>query len=106
MPPAKLLIDEVKALEWDAKGKKIVKPPRGTKDLADAMIGVVYYISENMRSDLAMMPSLGLSTVAATMKGGHQWSDGDVNWNDGDEPAQRRPRSGDGENFSQWIVQG
>lgn len=102
-PPADLLVAELKGLEMSEDGKKVRKPARGTKDLADALAGVVYYLTENMRTGVVLAPSLGTSV---TVRGaGAQWSaGGDVIW--GDEEAAPPPPSEDGEGYSLWIISG
>jgi hypothetical protein len=77
--PNAALQKELKELELDKTGKKVKHPPKGSKDLADAWAGVIYYISENMRTSVALGPSKGQSEH--TMGGGPRWtSGGDVIW--------------------------
>lgn len=105
-PVSDKLESELKGLEISDDGRKVKKPPRGTKDLADALMGVVYYISENMREGVVLGPSLGVSV--SDRSSGVQWhSGGDVTWGDEDEytPRPEHQRSQDGEGgFQSWIV--
>lgn len=105
-PPADDLVAELKALEMTDDGRKVKKPPRGTKDLADSLAGVVYYITENMRVGTVLAPSLGTSLTPTG--GGAQWTaDGDVIW--GDEaptPSSLQQQQGDEEGFSLCIISG
>jgi len=104
-PPADDLVAELKALEVTDDGRKVVKPARGAKDIADALSGVVYYMNENMRAGAALAPTLGTSVDPAGA--GPQWrSDGEVVW--GDEEARPVAPSADdeGEGYSLWIISG
>ena len=93
---------ELKDLELDKTGKKVKHPPKGSKDLADAWAGVIYYISENMRSSIALAPSTGVSEV--DMGGGARWTaGGDVIWGDEEDlPSPRSPQNG--QNFPPCII--
>jgi len=80
-----------------------------SKDLADALSGVVYYMNENMRAGAALAPSLG--TSEGTRGPGPQWrSDGEVEWGDEVAPSflqqQQQKAEGDGEGYSLWIISG
>jgi hypothetical protein len=104
-PPAPLLVEELKALEITDDGRKVKKPPRGTKDLADSLAGVVYYITENMRAGTVLAPSLGTSLPPRGI--GPQWrADGEVDWGD-EAPTPASPSSpGEEEGYSLWIISG
>jgi len=49
MPPHKRLNGELLGLERDLKKGKIEHPPRGSKDIADALAGVVFGLSQKIR---------------------------------------------------------
>ena len=98
-PLSELLEKELKGLEIDDTGRKIRAAMKGTKDLADALIGVVYYISENMRSGIVLAPQLGMSVP--DKGGGVQWhSGGDVTWGDEDD----LPPQDDNTEYPSWIL--
>lgn len=108
-----LLDRELKELEFDELAGKVRHPPKGSKDLADALAGVVHYITENMRGGGPLAPAIGVSAVDRRTVGA-QWSTGgEVTWNDEDEGFDRVPPmshpgqegGGDG-GFSSWIVKG
>ena len=68
-----------------------------SKDLADAWAGVIYYISENMRSGAPLGPSKGHSEQA--MGEGPRWTaGGDVIWGDEDDLPPPPPPTSSGEN--------
>jgi len=77
---------ELKELEWDEKAQKVRHPQKGSKDLADALTGVVYYITQNMRGGLPLAPTYGASAPAAALTGPVWTSGGNVVWptDDGD----------------------
>lgn len=81
-----------------------------SKDLADALSGVVYYMNENMRAGAALAPSLG--TSVGSRGPGPQWgADGEVEWGDEVAPSlaqnARKNSSEDGEEgYSLWIISG
>lgn len=109
-PSADALVAELKGLEISADGRKVTKPARGSKDLADALSGVVYYMNENMRAGAALAPSLG--TSVGSRGPGPQWgADGEVEWGDEVAPSlaqnARKNSSEDGEEgYSLWIISG
>lgn len=57
------LLDELKRLEWDPAKKKVDHPPKGSKDVADALAGCVATLSESRASDplpfLSSIPHYG-----------------------------------------------
>ena len=96
---------ELQSLEIDETSKKIKKPARGTKDLADAWAGTIFYISENMRQGVVLAPSKGESTTSAVNVDGPQWtSGGGVLWGDEDDLSRDDDIPSTGEGYSQWIV--
>lgn len=109
-PVSENLSNELKSLELHPSGKKVIVPAKGSKDLADALCGVVYYISENMRAGVVLAPSLGVSGSARPS--GPQWSSGgNIDWGDDDEydyapPPTSDGPGGDGGGFSSWIILG
>jgi hypothetical protein len=105
-PVSSALQKELQGLELDDAGKKVKKPPRGSKDLADAWAGVIYYISENMRQSVVLAPTKGVSSAPAGGGTGPQWvSGGDVIWGDEDDlPRPQNDNRNAGQGYSQWIV--
>ena len=106
-PVSEALSNELKSLELHSSGKKVVVPAKNPKDLADALCGVVYYISEHMRAGVVLAPSLGISGSARPA--GPRWrSGGDVDWGDEDDyvPAPLPDGSGGDGGFSSWIILG
>jgi hypothetical protein len=94
-----VLSEELKALEMDDRRRKVVHPPKGSKDLADALAGLVYYITENTRGGSPLGPEK-ITSRHDPRSQGPTWSNGEVIWPD--EPMQK----GDDEvNFS-WIITG
>ncbi len=99
-PASALLHAELKGLEKDEKTQKVKKGPKGTKDLADALMGVVYYVTEHMRDGAVMAPELIESVHEGG--GGVQWhTGGDVSWGDDDDVIPRREHS---DGYPSWIV--
>lgn len=113
---------ELKELEFDEKAQKVRHPPKGQKDLADALTGVVYYITQNMRGGLPLAPMVGASTLDQRFSGPLWTSGGNVIWptDDGDSPApfnnpfsqppslpMGNPKTDDdGGNYPAWIIKG
>ena len=100
--PSEQLQKEIRELELDKHGKKVKHPPRGSKDMADAWAGVIYYIGENMRSAVALGPSTGISEQS--LGEGPRWtSGGDVIWGDEEDlPSASVPKNG--QNFPPCIL--
>lgn len=99
-----VLEKELKELEISEDGKKVKHPPKGSKDLADALAGLVYYLTEHGRTGDPLGPMKG-QVVVDSGGTGPQWSNGEVIWPDEDEDASegRRYDPAGGE-FSSWIV--
>jgi len=99
-PQASQLITELKGLELSPDGKKVRHQQRGAKDIADAMAGVVYWITENKRPGLVLAPTRGVSSSGASGVG---WSDGDYQWSD--EAGETPPAEDNGDGgYSSWLV--
>jgi hypothetical protein len=105
-PVCPLLDKELKDLELDESGRKVKHPPKGSKDLADAWAGVIYYIGEFMRHGVVLAPSAGTSEKPRTAKA--QWqTGGDVEWGDeGDLPPLGAHESSEASGDQSWIVLG
>lgn len=109
LPDHAMMIKEIKDLELDKTGRKCVHPPRGSKDLADALFGVVYWLSENMRAGQALGVTAGVKVQPKQNKA--QWhTGGDVTWADEDDGPSLSEWHGDqsqgssGQGQSSWIV--
>ena len=80
-PEYPLLKKELKALVPSPKGDKVEKGVGVSKDLADALAGVVYWLAEKYKDLGPLVPSRGKPSAAATTKGG--WSkEGEYEWAD------------------------
>lgn len=96
---------ELKALEMDGMRKKVIHPPRGSKDLADALAGVVYWITERTRGGGPLYPEK-VTTPKDYRTAGPAWSEGEVIWPDEELDTDRRETgSSDGATYS-WIIRG
>ena len=101
---------ELKGLEFDAKTNKVRHGAKLSKDLSDALAGVVYYITEHMQGDGPLGPQLGMSAPDRKVTGTAQWSSGGhVEWHDEDDgfddlPAVPKKPTGDGEDYPACII--
>lgn len=66
VPPVVKAQRELAALERDRKTNKIDHPPNGSKDLADAMAGVVYGLT--MRREIWVRHNIPLTSVPSSVK--------------------------------------
>lgn len=99
-----VLDKELKELEIGEDGKKIKHPPKGSKDLADALAGLVYYLTEHGKTGDPLGPMRG-QMVIDSPGAGPQWSNGEVLWPDEDEDAiEGRRYDPTGGEFNSWIV--
>ncbi len=105
MPPYENLVKELKDLELDPKtGKRVVATGKGTKDLADAWAGVIYYINNHSRAGVVLAPTAGVGE--ADKSGRPQWhSGGDIEWGDEDDLPPLNEKADEGGQGS-WIVLG
>lgn len=96
-----VLDKELKELEIDEKAQKIKCPPKGSKDMADALAGLVFYLTEHGRLGEPVGPSMGMS-VSEARDNQPTWSNGEVRWPDEevDSPDDSHGRGG----YSSWIV--
>jgi len=79
-PEYPLLKKELKALVPSPKGDKILKGAGVSKDLADALAGVVYWLAEKYKDTGPLIPSRGKSEEVRPRSG---WSkNGDYQWAD------------------------
>ncbi|MCS6922603.1 MAG: hypothetical protein NZM07_11930, partial [Elioraea sp.] len=53
VPAHDLLFEELSRLEWDERKRKVDHPPRGSKDLADALCGAVWGLAQRREIRLA-----------------------------------------------------
>jgi len=58
-PYHSVLRSELRFLELDEKGSKVVHPPHSSQDLSDALTGVVYYLTNNS-AGYSVLPSRGI----------------------------------------------
>jgi len=101
---------ELRELEFDTGANKVRHGPKGSKDLADGLAGVVYYITEHMRGGGPLGPQLGTSVADRKVTGTAQWSSGGhVEWHDEDDgfdelPAAPKKPTNDGEDYPACII--
>jgi len=105
--PHSILDRELRELEIDEKAMKVKLPPRGTKDLVDALSGAIFYLSEHGQHGAPLGVSL-VSTKVESVNPRPTWSSSEPIWpNDDDEetlePRTRAPGES-AEGFSSWIV--
>jgi hypothetical protein len=92
-PPHEKLADELRALELDPKRPhdkpRVICPHGGTKDLADAWAGGIYYVATNATTGIALAPTQGAyvdPTEAVHSRAGYGanylWKSGDIHYTD------------------------
>lgn len=103
-PVYPILAKELRELELNDQGTKVDHPKMGSKDLADAFAGVIYYLAKNHRQGGAGTVSRGVSQVQSGLPGlPVPTSDGNFRWPD--EPPIPKPGSdGDEDTLPAFII--
>lgn len=120
-PPHEKLADELRALELDPKRPhdkpRVICPHGGTKDLADAWAGGIFYLASNATTGIVLAPTQGGAVDPATMAqsragygANYMWKNGDILYTDEDGYESSGSAGDDAEggggdpNFQAWII--
>lgn len=117
-PPHEKLADEIRALELDPKRPhdkpRVIAPHNGTKDLADAWAGGIYYVATNAITGTALAPTRGPAEDPSTMVhsragygANYHWKSGDIVYTDEegyDSYREDGQEPGGDPYFQAWII--
>jgi hypothetical protein len=106
-PVYEFLRKELYELEWTKEQTRVDHPRTGSKDLADAWAGVIYFLSEYGKMGRAVPPSKGISETTVPTKmaqtGGAMYlGNGEFLWPD--EAGGPNSAQGGDDGLPSWIV--
>lgn len=83
-----VVLTELRSLEWDHVRHKVIKPANGTKDVADAVAGVVHKLTQSP-THAPIAPMLGMSVLPAAPDetGAVYLPGGNILWDDEMAPS-------------------